>query len=172
MNWNNAWLSNQDCNSDNILDRPSDEGGTYRGSGAWLTNHATGTYLSTKTWNIVGDWVLSFDYLGSFYIHDMTVVDNTFTGTGGYPSGGPYSITWTVTGTLTGDNIAMHIAYDASSYYVDAVGTIAPDGTMSGTWSNLSQSGTWTSTSGVATRPVCTVSDFVKVVAAPTECCS
>jgi hypothetical protein len=43
MKWNNAWLSNQDCNGDGILDRhygyPS-----YIGSGAWLTNHQQGTY--------------------------------------------------------------------------------------------------------------------------------
>jgi hypothetical protein len=39
MKWNDAWLSNQDCNGDGKLDRPDDSGGTYVGSGAWLTNH-------------------------------------------------------------------------------------------------------------------------------------
>ena len=43
MKWNDAWLSNQDCDGDGLLDRhygyPS-----YIGSGAWLTNHMSGVY--------------------------------------------------------------------------------------------------------------------------------
>jgi len=44
MKWNDAWLSNKDCNDDGLLDRPShpDFGGTYIGSGAWETNHMRG----------------------------------------------------------------------------------------------------------------------------------
>lgn len=41
MKWNDAWLSNKDCDDDGELDRhygyPS-----YIGSGAWLTNHQSG----------------------------------------------------------------------------------------------------------------------------------
>jgi hypothetical protein len=41
MKWNDAWLSNKDCDGDGKLDRyygyPS-----YIGSGAWLTNHQSG----------------------------------------------------------------------------------------------------------------------------------
>lgn len=103
-------------------------------------------------WNVIGDWVLEFDYLGALYIHDMTITDNTFTGTGGYHTGGLYTIEWTVAGTIDGDNIEMRIDYNSSSYYVDVVGVIASDGTMSGTWSNVSQSGEWESTSGIATE--------------------
>jgi hypothetical protein len=43
MKWNDAWLSNSDCDGDGKLDRhygyPA-----YQGSGAWLTNHMAGTY--------------------------------------------------------------------------------------------------------------------------------
>lgn len=43
MKWNDAWLSNKDCDGDDLLDRyygfPS-----YIGSGAWLTNHQWGEY--------------------------------------------------------------------------------------------------------------------------------
>ena len=43
MKWNEAWLSNQDCDLDGDLDRhyghPS-----YIGSGAWLTNEQSGIY--------------------------------------------------------------------------------------------------------------------------------
>jgi len=42
MKWNDAWLSNKDCDNYGVLDRhygyPS-----YIGSGAWLTNHMQGT---------------------------------------------------------------------------------------------------------------------------------
>ena len=42
MRWNDAWLSNMDCDGDGLLDRHS--GFTsYIGSGAWLTNHQSGT---------------------------------------------------------------------------------------------------------------------------------
>lgn len=43
MKWNDAWLSNQDCDGDGKLDRHFGYT-TYRGSGAWTTNHMTGTY--------------------------------------------------------------------------------------------------------------------------------
>jgi len=43
MKWNEAWLSNKDCDGDGKLDRHF--GFTsYIGSGAWLTNHQAGTY--------------------------------------------------------------------------------------------------------------------------------
>jgi len=49
MKWNDAWLSNTDCDGDLKLDRhlgfPS-----YLGSGAWLTNHMTGTNSDGSTW--------------------------------------------------------------------------------------------------------------------------
>jgi hypothetical protein len=44
MKWNDAWLSNQDCDGDGKLDRHLGFP-TYRGSGAWTTNHMSGTYL-------------------------------------------------------------------------------------------------------------------------------
>lgn len=54
MKWNDAWLSNKDCDGDGLLDRhfgyPS-----YVGSGAWLTNHQSGEYEGedgqTCKWN-------------------------------------------------------------------------------------------------------------------------
>lgn len=39
MKWNDAWLSNKDCDGDTWLDRSS----PYIGSGAWLTNHQSGS---------------------------------------------------------------------------------------------------------------------------------
>jgi hypothetical protein len=39
--WNDAWLSNRDCDGDGLLDRHFTFD-SYRGSGAWLTNHQSG----------------------------------------------------------------------------------------------------------------------------------
>ena len=44
MKWNDAWLSNKDCDGDGSLDRHYGFD-TYIGSGAWLTNHMSGTYF-------------------------------------------------------------------------------------------------------------------------------
>ncbi len=43
MKWNDAWLSNKDCDEDGLLDRHYGFH-SYIGSGAWLTNHMAGTY--------------------------------------------------------------------------------------------------------------------------------
>ena len=41
MKWSEGWLSNKDCNGDGLLDRHNGFA-SYRGSGAWLTNHQSG----------------------------------------------------------------------------------------------------------------------------------
>ena len=54
MEWNDAWLSNKDCDGDGKLDRHYGYG-SYIGSGAWETNHQWGTYVGddgeTCRWN-------------------------------------------------------------------------------------------------------------------------
>jgi len=47
MKWNDAWLSNSDCDGDGLLDRHYGFA-SYRGSGAWLTNHQKGVYIDGK----------------------------------------------------------------------------------------------------------------------------
>jgi hypothetical protein len=44
MKWNDAWISNKDCDGDGKLDRHYGYP-TYIGSGAWETNHMSGDYL-------------------------------------------------------------------------------------------------------------------------------
>lgn len=44
MEWNDAWLSNKDCDEDGLLDRHYGFG-SYIGSGAWTTNHQSDTYI-------------------------------------------------------------------------------------------------------------------------------
>jgi hypothetical protein len=53
MKWNDAWLSNKDCDGDGLLDRHYGYE-SYIGSGAWLTNHQSGEYDEggkTCKWN-------------------------------------------------------------------------------------------------------------------------
>jgi len=54
MKWNDAWLSNKDCDGDGKLDRHFGYD-SYIGSGAWLTNHMWGSYVDengkTCKWN-------------------------------------------------------------------------------------------------------------------------
>ena len=53
MKWNEAWLSNKDCDGDGSLDRHFGNL-SYIGSGAWLTNHMSGVYEideETCQWN-------------------------------------------------------------------------------------------------------------------------
>jgi hypothetical protein len=105
-------------------------------------------------WDVTGDWVIRV-YYGGTYDHDFSLTldvnGKDFTGTGGWPAGGPYGITEVITGELLGSSITWHSEYSGSTYEWDAEGTIAPDGTMSGTWtSNTGQAGTWESIQGKA----------------------
>lgn len=115
-------------------------------------------------WDTTGSWVIAFEYLGGTYPHDMTLSQDglgNLTGNGGHPAGGPHVYTWVITsGEQDGSTIEFYADYTASADAVvpqttmHVVGTIAPDGTMSGTWSDNYQgglrTGTWTSTSGMA----------------------
>ena len=43
MKWNDAWVSNKDCDGDHLLDQHYGFA-SFKGSGAWLTNHFWGNY--------------------------------------------------------------------------------------------------------------------------------
>ncbi|MFZ3253744.1 MAG: hypothetical protein WA133_05640 [Syntrophales bacterium] len=73
MKWNDGWLSNSDCNGDGLLDRHNGFA-TYRGSGAWLTNHQSGKVDvngKTKQWTyfvkIVAAPLDAVSFLGDWY---------------------------------------------------------------------------------------------------------
>jgi len=103
----------------------------------------TGTY----TWLVLGT-----------YHHDLVITtqnpDGTFSGTGGYPAGSsPYTnpgqTPEVITGQVTGNHIAFTTTYLGPynpGYSATVSGTIAADGSMSGTspWE-------WHTTSGAAT---------------------
>ncbi len=116
-------------------------------------------------WDTSGDYVITMEYLGSDNEHDMTLVQDgpgNLSGNGGSPAGANTYL-WTIEdGTVTGDSIEFTADYTATPDAVtpqttlEVEGTIASDGTMSGTWSDNYQgserSGTWTTSSGAATE--------------------
>lgn len=120
---------------------------------------------TAPNWDTTGDYVVTMEYLGSDYSHDMTLVQDglgQLTGNGGSPAG-TNTYLWTIQdGLVTGDSIEFTADYTATSDAVtpqttlEVEGTIAADGTMSGTWSDNyeggDRSGTWTTASGVATE--------------------
>ena len=103
--------------------------------------------VGTYTWLVEGT-----------YSHDLVITaenpDGTFSGTGGYPAGdSPYTdpgaTAETIAGQVTGNQITLKTTYSGpynTGYTATASGTIASDGSMSGTspWE-------WHTTSGAAT---------------------
>ena len=108
-----------------------------------------GVASAAESWNLEGTYTIDFvctSGCSGTYIHTMNVSlynnnDGTFTGTG-WRNAVP-SQTWIVEGDVTGDTIEFSINYDGSTYYVNAHGTIATDGTMSGSAVSSSQEFNW-----------------------------
>jgi len=108
-----------------------------------------GVASAAESWNLQGIYTIDFvctSGCSGTYTHTMNVSlynnnDGTFTGTGWRNA--VSSQTWIVEGDVTGDAIEFLINYDGSTYYVDAHGTIATDGTMSGSAVSSSQAFNW-----------------------------
>ncbi len=138
--------------------------------------NATPAFAAAPNWDTTGAYTISFDLGGTPYVHDLSLTQTgaSLVGNGGYPAGGPQTYTWILTsGAVDGDSISFTANYTASA---DAVtpqttmivnGTIANDGTMSGTWSDNYQAGarngTWMSVTGTADpiAPACTPATMI-----------
>lgn len=110
-----------------------------------------------------GSYIVAMEYLGTNYSNDMNLIqDNVgqLTGNGGSPAGANVYL-WTInSGTVAGNAIEFTANYTATpdavtpQAVITASGTVALDGTMTGTWSDNyaggERSGTWTTTSGNA----------------------
>lgn len=121
--------------------------------------------FAAPNWDTTGDYEVAFEYQGSDYLHDVSLTqDNAgdLTGNGGSPAGAN-TYTWVITsGNVDADAISFVADYTNTPDAVtpqttlDVVGIIAPDGSMSGTWTDNYQggerAGTWTSISGTATE--------------------
>ena len=119
------------------------------------TVHITDGYVTNNGWSMTGTWTRNVVYSGTTYTHSYTTTQSgdTYTGTGRKPATGTIEATESVTGTITGDYLTFHSTYLTGDpgYTQDAVGTIAPDGSISGTWTdNDGRSGSWTSPAGSA----------------------
>lgn len=174
MKWNNAWLSNQDCDNDALLDRHYGFS-SYVGSGAWLTNHAKGTYISSTEyhWDVTGNWML--DYAGFTNNREFRNLaqddEGNVTGEFWWLNGSNWEYGGTLAGTVSGDTIQLHYDRSPIVYTGDFEGVIGDGVITDGTFSdshgnNLS----WTATgASEQVYETCNVSDFVKIVAAPTS---
>jgi len=135
--------------------------------------------VAATTWDTTGSYVINMTYLGGNYSHDMHLTQDgsdNLTGNGGHPAGAN-SYTWVITsGTVSGSTIDFMANYTATP---DAVtpqtvlhitGTIASDGTMSGTWSDnyqgSSREGTWATVTGTAHQKSTNTDGFVTTNAA------
>ena len=123
----------------------------------------------TTKWNVEGNYSIAFNLNGdpTQYVHDLTLNQNgnSLKGLGGYPAGGPHIYEWKLkSGTVNGSNVNFVAKYTLGADAVTPLttmtvtGTIAPNGTMSGTWADNYQGGNragqWTTTSGAATQLV------------------
>lgn len=118
---------------------------------------------ASPTWDATGAYEVAFNYLGTDYSHDLMLTQDSLgglTGNGGSPVGANVS-TWVITsGSVMGNVVDFSANYTATADAVTpqtvlhVVGTVASNGTLSGTWSDNyaggTREGTWVSTSGVA----------------------
>jgi len=175
MKWNDAWLSNKDCDGDGLLDRHYGHD-SYIGSGAWETNHQSGEY-EIERWDLVGDYTIDFNF-GSHWIHDMSILsqddEGNLEGTGGYPSESLYSHEWIMEGIVDGTTVSITIEYLTGNpgYIVYMSGEIMEDGHMYGTCTtSIGQSCSWETSDGLANKTIetCEWNYFVKIVAVPED---
>ncbi len=131
---------------------------------AFLFIASTAVQAATPDWDVSGDWDVAFEYGGSEYVHDLSLTqaaNGTLTGAGGYPANAAHTFDWVLTsGSVSDDTIVFTADYTAGDGALDplttlnASGTIAGDGSMSGTWSDNYQgaerTGTWSTASGTA----------------------
>lgn len=92
--------------------------------------------LNPGDWQIKGSHPLVFTCGGSDYSHTL---DNGFPGTGHYDANPAY--TWNITGDIVDDSITFTLVYTGinAGYTLNGVGTINPDGSVTGTVDNNCQ---------------------------------
>lgn len=116
------------------------------------------TVFAVENWDVRGTYTVSFTCTSGCvgtYNHSMNITvedmdSGEFSGTGYYITNPSYS--WNVSGDIDGDNINFYIDYTGlnPSYYVNASGTIAANGNISGSASAPGQTFNWSTTSGLA----------------------
>ncbi|MFX1535403.1 MAG: hypothetical protein ACFFDI_14350 [Promethearchaeota archaeon] len=129
-------------------------------SGILQTSPENGETACSPKWNLTGSYVLEYTctsgcsgvYPHTMNVNSMDLETGDFSGDGYYNSDSGY--TWDVTGNVGGSDVTFTVDYTGlnPTYYVEVEGTIAEDGTLSGTaTSSTGQTFDWASTSGAAT---------------------
>lgn len=118
--------------------------------------------IAAAPWNVTGNYEVTFfldpDTSTTPYVHHATFTQTgtTVTGDGGYPATGGDAYHWNITsGTQPGNSLNLTAVYDlgAIGTTMHMAGTIAPDGTVTGTWDDDfggTRTGTWSITKGVS----------------------
>ncbi len=122
---------------------------------------------TTSPWVLASSFVASFEYQSGIYPHDVNITSQdaagNIQGNGGNPAGQPHTYTWVIdSGTATGTMVSFTAHYTASSDAVtplttmNVTGTIAPNGSITGTWTDNyqggSRAGTFTAPAGSASQ--------------------
>ena len=110
--------------------------------------------LEQVPWDMTGTYTV---YWGGnrhqMIVDSMNLITGEFSGHGIFLDAPGYS--WTMTGALDGYSFNFRIVYTETlpGYYVDTTGTVAPDGSLSGSGvSSIGENFTFHSTSGTATK--------------------
>lgn len=117
---------------------------------------ALSAFAAAPNWNVTGSWNINVEYLSINYPETLNLTQAGGNITGGNLNTVPPTAAsaFTVTGgTVSGDTIDIFATHDTSTLVVHLTGTTAPDGSMGGTWADVSpgtRTGTWSSTSGNA----------------------
>ena len=104
-----------------------------------------------STWDVSGSYVINVEYLGVNYPENAVLTQSGTAITGTSLGGGPYPMFSIIDGSVIGNHI--HVVMTLGGLKTELDGTIAPDGTMSGTWMDTaggSRTGTWATASGIA----------------------
>ena len=117
----------------------------------YLSNGYT-PYVFTE-WNVTGTFVINVEYLGVDYPETLILTQSGTNITGvSLDTIPPASYFAVDSGTVIGDTITINA--HKGGLLIQMVGTIAPDGSISGTWGDVpptgSRTGTWATTSGAA----------------------
>jgi hypothetical protein len=113
---------------------------------------------NAPSWNVSGTWKINVELSGTNYPETLVLTQAGTYITGVSLNSVPpvFSAAFTISsGTVEGNIIIFQAAYDSNLSDIDTfTGTIAINGSMSGTWADtpgfLGRSGTWASTSGQA----------------------
>jgi hypothetical protein len=109
-----------------------------------------------KDWVVTRTWGINVEYQGGNYPETLVLDQNETLITSGSLDTDPPALAShfdVAGGSVIGNKI--NIEANNGSLYLHMVGTIAPDGTMSGTWADKApgtRTGTWASTSGAAVK--------------------